>query len=308
MKQQLTWNKETKAHWVKIMQGHQDADRFIQGRWHNPENNKGCFFGCAMQTEEDPLGKAIKEMHLPGWVVYLGEKIHERLPQKESKLFPLILCQAIPEDTDIRQVEFKLIILRLRPLAEKNPSVADVINGVITCCEIEINGGSPDWARAADMVDRAADMVAARADMAARAARAADRAYVTARAAMADRAARADMAAMAAMADRAAMAADMAYVAAMTAMAADRVADMADMADMAARAADRADMAARAAMAAMTADMADMAADRADRADRAARADRADRAAMTAMAARAMAANFWITERDNLINLLKEAS
>ena len=66
------WNQETKDKWVKIMQAHQDADALMQGQWFN--GDKGCFFGCAMQTDEEPLEKATKEMGLPIWLVYLAER------------------------------------------------------------------------------------------------------------------------------------------------------------------------------------------------------------------------------------------
>ncbi|MEE9351487.1 MAG: hypothetical protein V3U78_04450, partial [Thiotrichaceae bacterium] len=164
-----TWDQETKEHWIKTMQEHQDADRLVQGRWF--KNGRGCFFGCAMQTDENALPKAIAKMKLPAQLVYLAEQIFERLPQKEALKFPVELCKAIPVNVDITNVFHQLSILRLRPLAEKNPAVAKEINGVIKCCELAIAGGMPDWAREA----RAAR--AARAAREARAARAAGEAW-----------------------------------------------------------------------------------------------------------------------------------
>lgn len=142
-----TWNEQTKAHWVKEMTEHQEADRLIQGRWWN--NEKGCFFGCAMKTETDALDKAIKEMHLPDWLVYLAEKMFEELPKEKALVFPVQLCAAIPCNTDIDKIKHKLAIYRLTTLSENNPDVSDGINGVILCHEKSISGkDNVDWSAA----------------------------------------------------------------------------------------------------------------------------------------------------------------
>lgn len=63
-----SWNQENKDFWVAEMKKHQDADRLISGSWFRLDNDtefKGCFFGCAMQTDESPLQKAIAAMGLP---------------------------------------------------------------------------------------------------------------------------------------------------------------------------------------------------------------------------------------------------
>ena len=150
-----TWNKELKQHWIDTMQEHQDADRIIQGDWWN--GSKGCFFGCAMQTDESPLHKAIEAMQLPGWLVHFAEAIHEGLPKEEAMVWPVQLCKAIPCDADIEVVQHKIAIKRLTPLAEKNPSVASAINEVICCHEKAIAGESGiDW-ELVKSADRSAD-------------------------------------------------------------------------------------------------------------------------------------------------------
>jgi len=142
----ITWDQETKDKWVAIMQAHQDADDFIQGSWFDEESGKGCFFGCAMQTENNPLEQAIEDMKLPAWLVYLAEEIHEGLPREDAKKWPLTLCKAIPVDVDIEMIQCELSILRLTKLADKNPSVADECNRVIQCCKSFIGGESDiDW-------------------------------------------------------------------------------------------------------------------------------------------------------------------
>jgi hypothetical protein len=123
------------------MQAHQDADRLIQGEWIDDpafydegELRDGCFFGCAMQTDEDPLEKAIVKMQLPDWLVYLAEKIFEGLPQEDALAFPVQLLKAIPTNADISEVKHVIAIKRLEPLIrepngeEVNTAIQQVID------------------------------------------------------------------------------------------------------------------------------------------------------------------------------------
>jgi len=129
----LTFNQETKTKWINIMQPHQDADRIIQGKWldenDGSEIHSGCFFGCAMQTSNNPLSKAIDEMHLPEWLVYLAEKIFEGLPEELAVTFPVDLLSVIPVDADIESVRHQLAIKRLESLIKK--SHGDQVNSAI---------------------------------------------------------------------------------------------------------------------------------------------------------------------------------
>ena len=122
------WNQETKDKWVKIMQAHQDADALMQGQWFNGE--KGCFFGCAMQTDEEPLEKATKEMGLPIWLVYLAERIFEGLPADEALKFPVQLLEAAPVNVDFVEVECKQSIARLDRLLDLPDLPGDVISAI----------------------------------------------------------------------------------------------------------------------------------------------------------------------------------
>jgi len=94
-----TFSKTQKAHWIKVMQEHQDADRIIQGLWWS--DGKGCFFGCAMQTQQDVVRTASKEMNLPSWLVVVLERMFEHLPRDKALTFPVRALEAIPTDTDI---------------------------------------------------------------------------------------------------------------------------------------------------------------------------------------------------------------
>jgi hypothetical protein len=115
--------KET---WIKEMQHHQDVDSLVQGQWF--ENGKGCFFGCAMQTEVKALEKAAQAMGLPFWVVGLAEAIFEGLEREEALNFPVEFLKAIPVDTDLEIVKHKIAVLRLSNLPHQCAEITNVIN------------------------------------------------------------------------------------------------------------------------------------------------------------------------------------
>ena len=79
-----TWNKATATHWIEVMEEHQRLDRLLQGDWFDEDTLIGCFFGCATQSSEGTLEKAIAEMKLPPWLVYLAEGIFEGLSVDEA--------------------------------------------------------------------------------------------------------------------------------------------------------------------------------------------------------------------------------
>ena len=114
-----TFNQETKEKWISIMQLHQDMDRLVQGDWLTGNvggMKSGCFFGCAMQSSDNALEMAIFEMNLPGWLVYLAEKIFEGLPEGDAIAFPVQLLKSIPVNSDISSLEHTIAIERLTGL------------------------------------------------------------------------------------------------------------------------------------------------------------------------------------------------
>ena len=103
------FTQKLKDRWIAEMQAHQDADRLMQGDWldrHPDEDGlfRGCFFGCAMQTNRKALGKAADAMQLPYELIALAESIFEGLPPEEAMLFPVQLLRAIPVETDLEPV------------------------------------------------------------------------------------------------------------------------------------------------------------------------------------------------------------
>ena len=58
---------------------HQHLDTFVQGKWltdDKVEGNgfKGCFYGCTMQTEDNPIIKFSEKYHIDLWYCYITEK------------------------------------------------------------------------------------------------------------------------------------------------------------------------------------------------------------------------------------------
>ena len=102
------WDNDPKlkARFVKEAVNHQKADRFIQGAWLQGKETekqrvfKGCWLGCMTQTEENTIEVASEIMHLPLWLLSVGEKIFEGLTKEESLKFPVQIMKAIPEGMD----------------------------------------------------------------------------------------------------------------------------------------------------------------------------------------------------------------
>ena len=87
-----TWDKATADRWILAMEEHQRLDEYVQGDWF--DGVRGCMYGCNMQTKDSPLEKAIKDMNLPSWLVYLTEKIFEGLPFAISLIIPPVRITA----------------------------------------------------------------------------------------------------------------------------------------------------------------------------------------------------------------------
>ena len=103
-------NQELKQKLVTELEHHQKLDAFIQGTWitsEKIENNgfKGCFYGCTMQSEENPLEEFSEKYNIDLWYVYLTEKIFEGLPDGEYQKFPLEAIDIIPLGFDFNKIK-----------------------------------------------------------------------------------------------------------------------------------------------------------------------------------------------------------
>lgn len=141
---------------LKVMRVHQQQDALIQGEWWRDNEKRGCFYGCAMQTEDDAIKKACEKYQLPQWLGYWSEKVFEGLPDGEYQQWPVQLLEAFVQfNGDTEQLRHDLAIKRLSYLSERREgAVKDAIDGVIACHK---NPKNADWDSAARAAWSAAD-------------------------------------------------------------------------------------------------------------------------------------------------------
>jgi len=103
-----TFDQKKKDEVLSIAKNHQEMDMFVQGQWLQEDKVdglfKGCYFGCMTQTSDNTLENAVKTLEMPHWIVWVGEKIFEGLPEEESKFFPVQLINAIPVNMDTEKL------------------------------------------------------------------------------------------------------------------------------------------------------------------------------------------------------------
>jgi len=180
---------------LEVMKEHALADRLVQGNWISSKGDdgifQGCFYGCAMQTEDEPIEAACEMYNMPLWVGYWSEKVFEGLPSNKAMKWPVQLLEAMTEfNGDYEDVRHKLAVKRLTYLSERSDGeVKDAIAGVIKYHKTrDENLREGTWLAARSAVDSAwsAARLAARlaANSAADSARsAADSAWLAARSA-----------------------------------------------------------------------------------------------------------------------------
>ena len=123
---------------LEIMKEHQKLDRLVQGDWLSDETvdgvYRGCFFGCAMQTRHNAIGKACAKYDLPLWIGYWSEAVFEGLSQEAAIKWPVQLLEAlIGFKGDTEKLRHNLSIKRLSNLL---PTANEEVNSAI---ELVIN-------------------------------------------------------------------------------------------------------------------------------------------------------------------------
>ena len=173
----------------EIMIEHQKADQLVQGSWWDSTEQTGCFYGCAVHSDEDAIEKAIDNFGIEPWVAHWSEKVFERLPKGLALSWPVELLDAmIAFKGDYKDVYHKLSIKRLQSLLPtEDQKVNSAINKVIKYHkapseEKRQSARSAAWS-AADSADSAADSAEAAAHSAEAAAHAAEAAAHAARSA-----------------------------------------------------------------------------------------------------------------------------
>jgi len=151
---------------LEIMKEHQKLDRLVQGVWLINEEvegaYRGCFFGCAMQTPNNAIGKACAKYGLPLWIGHWSEFVFEGLKSEDAVKWPVQLLEALINfKGDTEKLRHDLAIKRLTDLL---PTENQVVNSAI---ELVINDHkNPDEegqrsAKSAAAADAAADSDAA---------------------------------------------------------------------------------------------------------------------------------------------------
>lgn len=155
-------NKELLIELRPEILAHQEADRFIQGAWLKDKDKngvyRGCFFGCTMQTDLNPIKGFCEIYDVPLWIGYWSEKVFEGLSASEAVFWPLQLIDALIQfDGDLEIVKHKLALKRLSYLSERNEGeVKKSIDGVILCHKKAIAGNPKiDWNEAGSAVQDA---------------------------------------------------------------------------------------------------------------------------------------------------------
>jgi hypothetical protein len=130
-------NEEQKQELLTQLKYHQDLDAFVQGRWMGDkiEGNgfKGCFYGCTMQTEENPREKFSEQYQIDLWYCYLTESIFEGLPKGEFEKFPYKSIEIIPVGFDFNKVKSRFFWLMLEDQKKFSNGNKEVLDYIIQC-------------------------------------------------------------------------------------------------------------------------------------------------------------------------------
>ena len=89
---------------------HQELDTFIQGTWltkEKVEGNgfKGCFYGCTMQSDDNPIQEFSDKYQIDLWYCCLTEKMFEKLPDGEFQSFPVKSIEILPVGFDFNKAK-----------------------------------------------------------------------------------------------------------------------------------------------------------------------------------------------------------
>ena len=148
--------QEEKNELLHQLKYHQDLDGFVQGQWllnEKLENNdfKGCFYGCTMQTNNNPILKFSEKYDIDLWYCYLTEKIFEGLPDGQYRQFPYRSIEILPLNFDFNIVksQFHKAILLKQLDWVKDEKVREVLTKTAKLFEVPFNEISKSAAESA---------------------------------------------------------------------------------------------------------------------------------------------------------------
>ena len=148
--------QEEKNELLSQLKYHQDLDAFVQGQWllnEKLENNdfKGCFYGCTMQTNDNPILKFSEKYSVDLWYCYLTEKIFEGLPDGQYRQFPYRSIEILPLNFDFNIVksQFHKAILLKQLDWVKDEKIREVLIKTAKLFEVPFNEISKSAAESA---------------------------------------------------------------------------------------------------------------------------------------------------------------
>lgn len=98
-----------KDHYISAAEFHAWTDRYQQGLYFDPEQQRGCAVGC---WTKDPFGghaALAREMGVPEDVLRLADQVFEALGEGEYQAWPLRFAQAIRPGTDLGSVRGRFL-------------------------------------------------------------------------------------------------------------------------------------------------------------------------------------------------------
>ena len=109
-----SFNKKTKAKYMKRLQNHYDADEIKKGFYW--EDGKGCAVGCTIESKNEPHKAFEEELGIPAPIAHLEDTIFEGLSNGDAKKFPLRFLEAVPVKTDLSQVIPRFLVWLMKDL------------------------------------------------------------------------------------------------------------------------------------------------------------------------------------------------
>ncbi|MEM1337291.1 MAG: hypothetical protein AAGF96_06050 [Bacteroidota bacterium] len=171
MEEMKTFNNDPKlkSELINQLDHHQKLDAFIQGQWLTSkkiEGNgfKGCFYGCTMQTEDEPIQKFSDKYNIDLWYCHLTEKIFENLPKGEFEKFPKESIDILPIGVDLnkmKSVYFQLLLKDQLRFCEGNEKCEKAIKKCIELFDVPFNEITKSAAESAESAARSAARSAA---------------------------------------------------------------------------------------------------------------------------------------------------
>ena len=144
----LTFNNDEKSknQLIEELLHHEELDAFVQGSWLSGEateagTQKGCMYGCIMQSKESPINSFCEHYHIDYWFGHITEKIFEGLSVKEAKGFPLEAIRRLPVGISLELIKSEFHYRLLEDQLQYCKESQQVTNAVKQVMDLFYNDG-----------------------------------------------------------------------------------------------------------------------------------------------------------------------